>query len=79
MECGPFHLTFGHAGKLSAKTFDGVKIESIDFGGDPGINVPEGGKVINLGRPVSADWKRKDGTTGSIKYEYLIGASGRSV
>ena len=71
-------LTFRHAGKMGAEIFDGVKIESIDFGGDSGIKVPEGSKVVNLGRPVSADWKRKDGTTGSIKFEYLIDASGRA-
>ncbi|KAL2045917.1 hypothetical protein ABVK25_011938 [Lepraria finkii] len=71
-------LTFRHAGKMGAKIFDGVKIESIDFSGDSGIKVPEGGKVANLGRPVSADWKRKDGTTGSIKFEYVIDASGRA-
>lgn len=63
---------------MGAKIFDGVKIESIDFGGDSGIKVPEGDKVANLGRPVSADWKRKDGTTGSIKFEYLVDASGRA-
>ena len=71
-------LTFRHARKMGAHIFDGVKIESIDFSGDSGIKVPEGGKVVNLGRPVSADWKRKDGTTGSIKFEFLIDASGRA-
>ena len=71
-------LTFRHAGKMGAHIFDGVKIESIDFSGDSGIKVPEGGKVANIGRPVSADWKRKDGTTGKIKFEYLIDASGRA-
>lgn len=71
-------LTFRHAGKMGAHIFDGVKIESIDFSGESGIKVPEDGKVANLGRPVSADWKRKDGTTGTIKFEFLVDASGRA-
>ena len=71
-------LTFKHAGKMGAKIFDGVKIESIDFSGSSGIKVPEDAKVADLGRPVAATWKRKDGTTGSIKLDYLVDASGRA-
>lgn len=63
---------------MGAHIFDGVKIESIDFSGDSKINVPEEGKVANVGRPVSADWKRKDGTTGKIKFDFLVDASGRT-
>ena len=64
---------------MGAQIFDGVKIESIDFSGDSGIKVPEEGKVMNMGRPISAEWKRKaDGTTGKIKFEYVIDASGRA-
>lgn len=63
---------------MGAHIFDGVKIESIDFSGESDIKVPEDGKVANLGRPVSADWKRKDGTTGKIKFEFLVDASGRA-
>lgn len=70
-------LVFRHAGKCGAKIFDGVKVESIDFDESSGIDVPEGSKVANIGRPVSATWKRKDGTTGSIKFDYLVDASGR--
>lgn len=32
---------------------------------------------LNPGRPVSATWARKDGTSGSITYKYLVDASGR--
>lgn len=71
-------LLFRHAGKSGAKIFDGVKVESIDFNESSGIHVPEDSKVANLGRPVSATWKRKDGSTGSIKFEYLVDASGRA-
>lgn len=31
-----------------------------------------------IGRPVTASWSRKDGSTGDIKFEYLIDASGRT-
>ena len=71
-------LTFRHAGKSGAKIFDGVKIESIEFDENSGINVPADSKVGNLGRPVSASWKRKDGTTGSIGFKYFVDASGRA-
>ena len=39
--------------------------------------VPKDVKVADIGRPVSATYKHKDGTTGSIKFDYLIDASGR--
>ena len=32
----------------------------------------------DLGKPVSASWSKKDGTTGTIKFEYLVDASGRA-
>ena len=40
--------------------------------------MPEDSKVAALGRPISATWKRKDGTTGSIKFDYLVDGSGRA-
>lgn len=70
-------LIFRHAGKCGAKIFDGVKVESIEFTECSDVVVPENAKVADIGRPVSATWKHKDGTTGSIKFEYLIDASGR--
>lgn len=33
--------------------------------------------ALNPGRPVSATWVRKDGTSGSIAFKYLVDASGR--
>lgn len=71
-------LTFRHAEKCGAKIFDGVKVESIEFIESSGIIVPKESKVADLGRPVSASWKRKDGTRGSINFEYLVDGSGRS-
>ena len=70
-------LTFKHAGDCGAKIFDGVKVDSIDFNESSGIHIPEDCKVADIARPVSATWKRKDGTTGSIKFDYLVDASGR--
>ena len=32
----------------------------------------------NPGRPVSASWSRKDGSSGVIEFEYLVDASGRA-
>ena len=71
-------LLFRHAGKCGAKIFDGVKVESVEFNESSGIDVPEDCKVANLGRPVSATWKRKDGTTGSTSFDYLVDGSGRA-
>lgn len=70
-------LIFRHAGKCGAKIFDGVKVESIDFNESSGMHIPEDIKVADIGSPVSATWKRKDGSTGSIKFDYLVDASGR--
>lgn len=70
-------LIFRHAGKSGASIHDGVKVASINFDDSAGIHVPEGYKVANLGRPTSAVWKKKDGTTGTIKFDYLVDASGR--
>lgn len=38
---------------------------------------PEDVRVANPGRPVSAAWTRKDGSTGNIQFDYLVDASGR--
>jgi hypothetical protein len=70
-------LMFRHAGKSGAKIFDGVKVTELDF--EPsGIDVPADSKVADLGRPVSATWSRKDGSSGMIKFEYLVDGSGRA-
>ena len=83
-------LIFRHAGKCGAKTFDCVKVDSIDFAGPTGTtNGTTNGKtngttngtekLENLGRPVSATYKRKDdGTSGTIQFDYIVDASGRA-
>ena len=71
-------LMFKHAGKVGAETFDGVKVNSIEFAPsyiqeDVAVGTP------SPGRPVSATWTRKeDGTSGVIKFDYLVDASGRA-
>ncbi|KAK3906045.1 tryptophan 2-halogenase [Staphylotrichum tortipilum] len=70
-------LMLDHAEKSGAHTFQGVKVESIQF--VPAPDFPEHPTVSNPGRAVSATWCRKaDGATGAIKFDYLVDASGRN-
>lgn len=74
-------LIFKHAAKCGAQTFDGVKVDSIDFvpSDIPTLNGMLNETTANPGRPVSAKWSRKeDGTSGEIKFDYLVDASGRA-
>ena len=70
-------MLFRHAGESGAKIFDGVKVNSIEF-------VPNNGELSsesqlpNIGRPVSASWSTKAGASGTIKFDYLVDASGRN-
>ncbi|KAL9600000.1 MAG: hypothetical protein Q9219_003469 [cf. Caloplaca sp. 3 TL-2023] len=67
-------LLFKHAGKSGAHTFDQTKIDSIEFAP---TDEPWTEELPNPGRPVSASWSRKDGSSGVIKFDDLIDASGR--
>ncbi|KAK3304869.1 uncharacterized protein B0T15DRAFT_399340 [Chaetomium strumarium] len=70
-------LMLDHAETSGARTFQGVKVEFIEFA--PAPDFPQDERVCNPGRPVSASWLRKaDGTTGSIKFDYIVDASGRN-
>ena len=69
-------LMFKHAGKSGAKIFDGVKVNKLSFEAS-GVDVPAESKVADMERPVSATWTRKDGSSGEIKFQYLVDASGR--
>ncbi|KAL2147438.1 hypothetical protein VTI28DRAFT_9337 [Corynascus sepedonium] len=63
-------LLFKHAAACGARAFDTTKVDAVQFeGGD--------GQPSNLGRPVSATWTRKDGTSGTIRFQYIVDASGR--
>ncbi|PHH75910.1 hypothetical protein CDD80_1945 [Ophiocordyceps camponoti-rufipedis] len=66
-------LLFRHARTCGAHAFDETKVDTIQF--EAGANRDEAG---GPGRPVSATWSRKDGSTGSITFDYLIDASGRN-
>ncbi|KAK3324861.1 hypothetical protein B0H66DRAFT_470293 [Apodospora peruviana] len=69
-------LIFRHAAKCGAKTFEGVKVNSVNFD-QPASNGDAKG-ADSVGKPVSAVWTRKaDGTTGTIKFDYIVDASGR--
>ena len=70
-------LMFRHAGESGAKIFDGVKVESVEFEEKSSFEVPANSKIADIGRLVSAAWKSKDGKTGTIKFDYIIDASGR--
>ena len=70
-------LMFDHAEKSGARTFQGVKVDSLEF--EPVDNFPTDEKVANPGRATSASWSRKeDGTSGVITFDYIIDATGRN-
>lgn len=71
-------LMFKHAGKCGAKVFDGVKVNALEFIPFEGKEASMNSEAASPGRPVSATWSRKDGSSGEIKFEYLIDASGRA-
>ena len=65
-------LLFRHAQKSGAKAFDGVKVNSVAF-------IPSPISNTDIGRPISASYVRKsDGSSGIVKFDYLIDASGRA-
>ncbi|CCM02243.1 uncharacterized protein FIBRA_04324 [Fibroporia radiculosa] len=59
-------LMLDHAVEQGVKVFEETRVESLIF---------EGG--TDSGRPISAFWKNKQGGSGSIKFEWLVDASGR--
>ncbi|KAI3390924.1 hypothetical protein diail_8351, partial [Diaporthe ilicicola] len=70
-------LMFDHATKSGARTFQGVKVEALDFA--PVVETSEDANVANPGRITSASWLRKeDGARGTILLDYIIDASGRN-
>lgn len=71
-------LMFRHAGKCGADIFDGVKVDSIKFEPSSNQDAALESGTLDPGRPVSASWSRKDGSSGEIKFDYLVDASGRA-
>lgn len=71
-------LIFRHAGKSGAQIFDGVKVSGIEFAPHEGQSTADD-KTVDPGHPVSATWTRKeDGTSGTIKFDYIVDDSGRA-
>ncbi|RYP63074.1 hypothetical protein DL770_009462 [Monosporascus sp. CRB-9-2] len=71
-------LMFRHAASSGAKTFDGTKVDSIIFEEFSQEGFTDEKRLSNPGKPVSANWSRKDGSSGNIKFEYIVDASGRN-
>jgi len=69
-------ILFRHAGESGASIFDGTKVTGIEFEASSEDVVDS--ENPNPGKPVSATWSRKDGSTGTVKFDYLIDASGRA-
>lgn len=71
---------YKHAGESGAQTFDGVKVTSINFDESNAYVKPESETSLpHIGRPVSASWHSKaTGASGTIKFNYLVDASGRN-
>ena len=68
---------FRHAEESGAKVFDGVKVGSIGFNSSE-AHLDGESSLPNIGRPVSASWTSKAGGSGTIKFDYLVDASGRA-
>lgn len=71
-------MIFRYAEKCGAKVFDGTKVDEITFEPYDQEGFDRKIRLANPGRPVSAKWSRKDGTTGSIDFDYVVDASGRN-
>jgi hypothetical protein len=71
-------ILFRHAAKSGAKTFENVSLKSVNFEPYESDKFTSQHKVANPGRPVSAEWKMKDGSFGTICFDYLVDATGRA-
>lgn len=60
-------LLLRNARKHGVQVFEETRVTDIDFEGDP-----------ESSRPVAAHWSNKAGASGSIKFDWLIDASGRA-
>ncbi|TVY84588.1 Flavine halogenase aclH [Lachnellula suecica] len=70
-------IMFRHAGEQGAKIFDGVKVNSFEFDTSE-VDANDESPHAALGRPTAATWTSKAGTTGTIKFDYVVDASGRA-
>lgn len=70
-------MMFRHAEKQGAKVFDGVKVLNVEFD-DSYVATDKDTLVGELGKPVAVTWSNKEGATGTLKFDYLVDASGRA-
>ena len=70
---------FKYAGECGAKIFDATKVNSVEFAP---LESSQGGSTTsgfsNPGKPISATWTQKDGSSGVVSFEYIVDASGRN-
>lgn len=74
-------LMFRHAAECGAQTFDGVRVNAINFVDCEGAGAPSplDATIVHPGRPQSATWTNKlTGAFGSIDFQYLVDATGRA-
>lgn len=71
-------ILFRHAAESGAKAFENVSLKSINFEPCKHDGYVTEQKLANPGRPVSADWLTKDGQSGTIRFDYLVDATGRA-
>lgn len=71
-------MFFNHAGKCGAKTFDGTKVDHIEFKPFNDSESSATSDVPDLGLAVCANWSQKNGCTGKITFDYIVDASGRA-
>ncbi|KAK2605281.1 hypothetical protein N8I77_008130 [Diaporthe amygdali] len=71
-------ILFRHAAESGAKAFENVSLKSINFEPCKHDGYVSEQKMANPGRPVSADWITKDGQSGTIRFDYLVDATGRA-
>lgn len=73
-------ILFRHAGVCGAQIFESTEVKQILFARERENTaaVPDDDEVtVDAPRPESAIWARKNGTSGSISFKYLVDASGR--
>ena len=71
-------LIFKHAKKCGAHTYDGTKINQVEFEPHEAKDLVADPKIPDPERAVSATWSRKDGSSGKISFDYVVDASGRA-
>lgn len=74
------HILFKHAAESGAKVFDRTKVTEIEF--DPKHELGDEDlkdTAASTDRQVSVSWSRKeDGLSGTVRFQYLVDASGRA-